>query len=72
VRRGRTFAVARPTTKRRVDLGLRLDGVRPSRRLEAAKGLGNETINLRIGLGSPEDVDDEVVAWLRRAYQASA
>jgi len=32
----------------------------------------NETINLRIGLGSPEDVDDEVVAWLRRAYQATA
>lgn len=68
----RTFAVVKPATKRRVDLGLRLDGVKPSGRLEAAKDLGNERIHVRIGLASPEDVDDEVVALLRRAYQSNS
>ena len=68
----RTFALVKPATKRRVDLGMHLDGVKPSGRLEAAKGLGNETINLRIGLASPEDVDHEVVALLQRAYESNA
>lgn len=64
--------MVKPATKRRVDLGMRLDGVKPSGRLEAAKGMGNETINLRIGLASPEHPDDEVVAWLQRAYESNA
>ena len=68
----RTFAVVRPTTRSRVDLGLRLDGHPPEGRLEAARSLGNDTINLRIGLGTADDADDEVVDWLARAYSANA
>ena len=68
----RTFAVVKPTTLTRVDLGLRLDGEQPSGRLQPAKGLANDTINLRVGLTSPADVDDEVLDLLRRAYAASA
>ena len=68
----RTFAVVRPSTRTRVDLGLRLDGEAPAGRLEPAKGLGNDTVNVRVPLTAPGDVDDEVVALLRRAYDASA
>jgi len=68
----RTFAVVKPTTRTRVDLGLRLDGQGPAGRLEAAKRLGNDTINVRIGLEAPGDVDDEVLDWLARAYAANA
>lgn len=68
----RTFAIVKPTTRTRVDLGLRLDGEVPAGRLQPAKGLGNETINVRVGLSAPDGVDDEVVALLRRAYDASA
>jgi hypothetical protein len=64
----RTFAVAQATTKQRVDLGLRLSSRAPSGRLEAAKGLGNGSMTLRIGLRSVTDVDDEVVELLRLAY----
>lgn len=64
----RTFAVVRATTKKRVDLGLRLDGARPDGRLLAAKGLGNDTINVRVALTDPSEVDAEVEALLRRAY----
>ncbi len=64
----RQFAVIKATTKKRVDLGLRLDGHQPSGRLVQAKNLGNETINLRIPLESASDVDDEVDAYLDLAW----
>lgn len=68
----RTFAIVKATTKTRVDLGLRLDGATPGGRLLAAKGVGNDSINVRVALAAPDDVDDEVLALLRRAYEASA
>lgn len=67
----RQFAVVKPTTRSRVDLGLRLDGRSPHGRLVAAKRLANDTINLRVGLESGEEVDDEVVDLLREAYAAN-
>lgn len=63
----RTFAVVQATTKSRVDLGLRLAGVEPGGRLLEAKNLGQSTV--RIPLGGPGEVDDEVLGWLRRAYE---
>jgi hypothetical protein len=67
----RTFAAVEATTKSRVDLGLRLDGVEPEGRVLPAKHLNVGSMNLRIGLTGPGDVDDEVIGWLRRAYDAS-
>jgi hypothetical protein len=67
----RTFAAVQATTKSRVDLGLRLDGVEPAGRLLVAKNIASGTINLRIALGSPGEVDEEVLGWLRRAYGES-
>jgi hypothetical protein len=42
------------------------------RRLATAKGLGNDTINVRIGLKWVDEVDDEVADLLRRAFAANA
>jgi hypothetical protein len=67
----RTFALIRATTRDRVDLGLRLPGVDVGGRLLAAPGLGNDYVNVRIGLQTPDDVDDLVVDWLRKAYAAN-
>jgi hypothetical protein len=66
----RVFAVVQPTTKSRVDLGLRLDHERPGGRLLAARDLGPATV--RIPLTRTEDVDAEVIGWLRRAYAENA
>jgi hypothetical protein len=68
----RTFAVVRASTKQRVDLGLRLPGVSVEGRLQPAKGLGNETINVRVGLASPDEIDDEVEHLIQRAYAANS
>ena len=67
----RTFAAVQPTTRSRVDLGLRLDGAPHAGRLLVAKNIASGTINLRIALGAPGEVDEEVVGWLRRAYDES-
>ena len=63
----RTFARVQPTTRTRVDLGLRLEEQKPGGRLSPSSL--HETMRFQIGLTSPRDVDDEVRAWLRRAYQ---
>lgn len=67
----RTFAVVQATTRTRVDLGLRLKDVEPQGRLLAARGVGNDSITVRIPLQSVDDLDDEALGWLRRAYAES-
>ena len=63
----RTFARVQPTTKDRVDLGLRLEGQMPGGRLKPSKM--HETMKLQISLSAPEEVDSEVLAWLQEAYK---
>jgi hypothetical protein len=67
----RTFAIVQASTKKRVDVGLRLGSVEPEGRLLLAKSLGNDAITRRIALESVEDLDDEALRWLRRAYEDS-
>jgi hypothetical protein len=62
----RTFARVQPTTKNRVDLGLRLEGEKPGGRLQPSKI--HETMRLQISLTAPEAVDAEVLGWLQQAY----
>lgn len=62
----RTFARIQPTTKQRVDLGLRLEGMRLGGRLQPGKIY--ETMPLQIALTRPDEVDAEVLVWLQEAY----
>jgi len=63
----RTFARVLPTTKTRVDLGLRLEGLKPGGRLQPSKI--HETMPLQISLTRLEDVDAEVLDRLQQAYE---
>jgi hypothetical protein len=62
----RTFARVQPTTKHRVDLGLRLAGQQPGGRLQPSKI--HETMPLQISLRTRDEVDSEVLDWLQQAY----
>ncbi len=62
----RTFARVQPTTKNRVDLGLRLDGEKPGGRLQPSKI--HETMRLQISFTTRDEVDSEALDWLQRAY----
>lgn len=69
VGRRRTFARVQATTRSRVDLGFRIDGRAPRGRLVPAKI--HDTLTVQVGLASPDEVDDKVVALLREAYEES-
>jgi hypothetical protein len=69
----RTFAAVQPTTRSRIDLGVRLSPKQdPTARLERARNFGQSSVTHIIRLGSPDAVDDEVEEWLRRAYEVNA
>lgn len=66
VSRRRTFARIQPTTKSRVDLALRLEGRKPTGRLQPSKI--HETMKLQISLSTVEEVDSEVLDWMQLAF----
>ena len=67
----RTFAAVRPTTRTRVDLVLRLDGVEPAGRLLDGRNSAGGGLNPRLALQGLDDLDDETTELLRRAYRAN-
>ncbi|MHB8112756.1 MAG: DUF5655 domain-containing protein [Bellilinea sp.] len=66
----RTFARVQPTTKNRIDLGLRLAGQKPFGRLQPSKI--HESMPLQISLASSDEVDAEVLDWLQQAYDQNS
>ena len=67
LRRNKQFALLQPSTSTRLDLGLILKGIKPSGRLEAS-GSFNTMFTHRVRITSQADVDAEVKAWLKQAY----
>jgi hypothetical protein len=65
--RRRQFAAVAAATRTRVDLGLRFTDPPASPLLRESKGPGQSTH--KIGLASPDDVTDEVIALARTAYE---
>jgi hypothetical protein len=51
-----------------VDVGIQLKGAPPKGRLEAA-GSFNAMVSHRVRVASPAEVDAELLAWLRQAYE---
>ncbi len=70
LRRKAQFATLHPSTKTRLDLGLKLKGVEPIGRLEAA-GSWNAMMSHRVRIAEVREVDAEVLAWLRKAYDSA-
>jgi hypothetical protein len=67
LRRAKQFGVIQPSTATRVDVGLVLKGVKPVGRLEAA-GSFNAMVTHRVRVGNIAEIDAELIAWLRSAY----
>ena len=62
----RTFARIKPTTKDRVDVALCLEDGNVGGRLERSHI--HQSMPVQISVSSLEDLDDEALAWLERAY----
>ena len=70
LRRKRQFGIIQPSTATRMDVGVNLKGVEPAGRLEKS-GSFNSMVSHRVRLSTIEDVDDELIGWLRQAYEQS-
>ena len=68
LRRSKQFGLVQPSTRTRVDVGINLKGTPPTDRLEAS-GSFNGMVSHRVRLESPEEVDKELIGWLRAAYE---
>ena len=67
LRRNKQFALVQPSTRTRVDLGINLKNEPATARLEKA-GSFNAMVSHRVRLESPADVDNELRAWLKKAW----
>ncbi len=68
LRRNKQFGLVQPTTKTRLDVGINLAGVEADGRLEKS-GSFNSMVSHRVRLGSADEVNDELIGWLRQAYE---
>lgn len=70
LRRNKQFGLVQPSTKTRVDVGINLKGVESTDRLETS-GSFNAMVSHRVRVTEKSQVDAELIAWLRQAYDAS-
>jgi hypothetical protein len=68
-RGGKKFAIVQ-TTANRLDIGLKLKGVKPTQRFEAA-GSWNAMVTHRVRISDPKQIDKQVLAYLKQAYDAA-
>ena len=66
--RKKQFALIKPATKTRIDLGLKLKGKATTNRLENSGPFGAMCTH-RVRLTTVEEVDSELISWLKEAYE---
>lgn len=66
----RTFARVQPDNKGRVNVGLRLAKGKPGGRLASSKI--HDSMPVQISLSSLDELDDEALGWLQKAYEENA
>jgi hypothetical protein len=67
LRKGRKFGIVQ-VTGARLDIGVKLKAVEPTGRFESAQGW-NSMVTHRLRVTDPSQLDDEALAWLKRAYE---
>ena len=70
LRNGKKFGIVQPSAAERLDIGIKLKGVAPAGRFEAA-GSWNAMVTHRVRISDPKQIDKEVLAWLKQAYDAA-
>lgn len=67
IRRKKQFAILQPSTKDRLDIGLNIKGVPPSGWV-IASGSWNAMCTHRIKLEDEQMINQELIQWVRQAY----
>lgn len=67
VRRKKQFALIQPSTKKRVDLGLKLKNIEKSGKLQGSGSFGSMCTH-SVKLEAVGEIDSEIVNWIKLAY----
>ena len=70
MRRSKQFAMLGPATNTRVELGLNMKGVPATDRLTQMPAGG--MCNYKVKLQNPQEIDAELMAWVRIAFDSAA
>lgn len=68
-RRKKQFAMIGPATNTRVEVGLNMKGVKATERLQELPA--GQMCNYRVKLTDPNQVDAELMGWIRAAYETA-
>lgn len=68
LRRSKQFGLVQPSSKTRIDVGIKSKELEAGGRLESA-GSWNSMVTHRVRVGSADEVDAELIGWLRQAYE---
>lgn len=68
LRRKKQFALLQPATKTRFEIGIILKGQESKGKLEAIN-TANAMCSHKINIADINDIDNEVIEWLRKAYE---
>lgn len=69
LRRKKQFATIGPATNTRVELGLNMKGFDPTDRLQQLPA--GQMCNYKVKLTTAEEVDAELIDWIRAAYESA-
>lgn len=69
LRRKKQFAMIGPATKSQVEVGLNAKGLPAAERLTVVPAGG--MCNYKVRLAEPTDVDNELITWLKAAYESA-
>lgn len=69
LRRKKQFAILNPATKTRFEIGINLKGQEPQGKLEAEKP--NAMCSHKINITDISEVNEEVMTWIRAAYDSA-
>jgi hypothetical protein len=71
LRDGKKFAILQPSSSDRLDVGIKLKGAPVEGRFEAA-GKWNAMVTHRVRVHAAQEIDSQLLLWLRRAYDLSS
>jgi Domain of unknown function (DUF4287)/Domain of unknown function (DUF5655) len=69
LRGNQKIGIVQPS-KERLDIGIKLRGVEPTERLEAA-GSWNNMVTHRVRVTASSELNEELFGWLKQAYEAA-
>lgn len=67
LRRSKQFGIIQPSTATRIDVGINLKDTPPTDRLETS-GSFNAMVSHRVRLSNADEIDRELINWLKKAY----